>query len=358
MKFTEEEISSFWQLQMNARLTIEQLSLLADRTEGWIAGIQLAAMSAAGEWSHTLSRFSGENRYVADYLMEDVIRHLTEEIRCFLFQTSILDQMNEDLCAAVTGIPKELKLLDSIEQANIFLIKLDKDGRWYRYHHLFLDFLRSRFRQETGEAGKDLPALHQRASAWFEANGYMEEAIEHALAAGQYMKAAELIQGGSSSMFKKRQLSTMSGWFERLPESVRGQPGLLIIQVYTELLMGRFDRAGHFIERLKLATEALSSRSNTAEDMRLQEEVYISLSFLAWIQRDYVTIYKRIEDLYLRDSVPGEEVVRDLIKNIVHLDEGCVPLIRGFYGFDGKLRQAKSFLELYDRFVEKHHLQK
>jgi len=354
LKFNKEEISSFWLEHMRMPLTEQQIAQLADRTEGWIAGIQLASIASSGNLDHTLSHFSGNHRFIVDYLMEDVIQHLPEDIRRFLFQTAILERMNDDLCASVTGIAKERQLLAYIEQANIFLIRLDNDNRWYRYHHLFLDFLRSRYEQEIEE---DKRILHHRASAWYEEHSFIEEAIEHALLAEEFDKAAEFVQSHAAQMFKKRELATLSRWFEGMPVSITQHPALLIIQAYTEMMTGRYDHARKHITSLEQAAEALQTDPDSLTAVRLREEAYICLSFHAWLQRDYETIYSRINEVYERDAVPGNEVVQQLLQDVIHLNDGRVPLISGFYGFDGKLKQATSFHQLYENFIRKHHLE-
>lgn len=354
LKFNEEEISAFWLQQMQVSLEERQVAQLAHVTEGWIAGIQLASIACSGDLDHTLSQFTGNHRFIVDYLMEDVILHLPEEIRKFLFQTSILQRMNDDLCAAVTGTSKDRQLLSYIEQANIFIIRLHNESRWFRYHHLFLDFLRSYDKQESEE---EIRILHQRAGLWFEENGYMEEAIEHILLAENYDKAAELIQGHAVIMFRKRELATLSRWFSKMPKSIGSHPELLIIQTYTALMTGRYDAAIEYVERLQRTDEAMKSDPHSLVAMRMREEAYICLSFHAWLQRDYHTIYDRINEVYKRDAVPGNEVVQLLLKDVIHLNDGSVPLISGFYGFDGKLKQAASFHRLYDNFIRKHHLE-
>jgi len=354
LKFNEEEISSFWLKQLKKPLKENQVSQLAYRTEGWVAGIQLAAISSSGDLKETLAHFSGNHRYVVDYLMEDVIQHLPGQVRKFLFHTSILERMNDRLCAAITGDPNDRQMLAYIEQANIFLIRLDNEGRWFRYHHLFLDFLRSRY---THEMRIDVRTLHERAGEWFEENGYTEEAIEHALQAEKYDKVVELIQDHAVIMFKKREMSTLSRWFEELPESISRNPALLIIRAYTEMLMGRYERATIFIERLAQAADALQENPDSIVAIKIREELYICLSFHAWLQRDYETIYDRINEVYMRDVVPGQEVVQNLLKDVIHLNDGSVPLISGFYGFDGQLKKAAAFHQLYDNFIRKHHLE-
>jgi LuxR family maltose regulon positive regulatory protein len=356
LKFNEDEISSFLHLQTKIVLAKEQIAQLASRTEGWIAGIQLATLSNSGDLNHTLVQFSGDHRYIVDYLIENVILQLPEAIRTFLFQTSILERMNDDLCAAVTGTPKEQQLLKSIERANLFLIPLDGVNRWYRYHHLFADFLRSRYKQQ---AGHEIRSLHQRASAWFEQNSYMEEAIEHTLHAGNYEKAVELIQRHAVPLFKRRQLETLRRWFNRMPESIVEHPAMLIIRAYTELLTGSKAAASNYIEKMeRLAAEAYLADPHSLTAAQLQEETNNIATFHAWLHGDYDMAFKKIHQLYSRDALPGDEVARRLLFDIIDISGGKVPLISGHYGFYGKLNKAEEFHTLYDAFIRKHRLEK
>ncbi|MDQ6422457.1 LuxR C-terminal-related transcriptional regulator [Paenibacillus sp. LHD-117] len=207
LKCDEEEVVSFWSARARIPLSEQQAAQLVLRTEGWIAGIQLASIASGGHLENTLAHYSGSHRYVSDYLMEDVVVHLTEEARRFLFQTSILERMNGELCAALAGAGKGRQLLAFLKRANIFVVGLDDEGCWFRYHQLFREFLLSRCAQELDE---DIRVLHQRASSWFEKNGYAEEAARHALLAEADEKAAEMIQDDTVILFKKREIASTS----------------------------------------------------------------------------------------------------------------------------------------------------
>ncbi|MBD0382400.1 LuxR C-terminal-related transcriptional regulator [Paenibacillus sedimenti] len=354
LKFNEDEITSFWLKQMKEPLSGEQLNRLSFLTEGWIAGIQLASMSSPDGLDHTLNHFSGNHRFIVDYLLEEVFLQLPESIRKFLLQTSILERMNDDLCASVTGIPKEQPLLKFIEQANLFLIPLDGERYWYRYHHLFADFLRSRLK----ESGCDIPLLHQKAGAWFERHGFTEEAIDHALLANDYERASDLIERYAVVLLRRRELETLSRWFHGMPESIVRRPALLIIQAYTEVLTGNQDRVSRHIEKLERAAEALQSDPHSLMAIRMQEEAYIFITFHAWVRCDYEMVYDRIEQLYKRDKLPEEEVISLLLYDVIEINDGKASLISGFYGFNGKLKKAISLHHLYEAFICKHHLER
>ena len=183
LKFTKKEISSFWCEQMGVPPNEPSLRLLAHRTEGWVAGIQLAVLSQLNGQQDTLQHFTGNHRFVVDYLLEEVFLNHSDPVRTFLMRTSILERMNKDVCAAVTGYSIEDRMLQRIEEAGLFTIPLDGERYWYRYHHLFAEFLRNRL---LFESSGEVSSLHLKASEWFERNGLMEEAIDHAFKADDH----------------------------------------------------------------------------------------------------------------------------------------------------------------------------
>ena len=203
LRFTREEIAAFLNEAMGLRLSTGDIADLEMRTEGWIAGLQLAAIALQshiamqdGKGIHSfVSAFTGSNYYIMDYLAEEVLSLQSESVRSFLLQTSILERMCGALCNAVVeaDTPEQLdgqRMLETLEQMNLFLIPLDDERHWYRYHHLFADVLNRHL--ELQFAGK-LPNLHRRASQWFEQNGFIHDAIQHALRAGDQVHAAQLV---------------------------------------------------------------------------------------------------------------------------------------------------------------------
>ena len=197
-------------------LTPKDTTCLEDRTEGWIAGLQMAAL-ALKSISHAnpsdrslfVKNFAGSNRYILDYLLEEVLNHQPRDVQDFLLQTSILVNLNGSLCDAVIGIQSwktngqfisSQMILEYLERANLFLVSLDSDRRWYRYHHLFADLLRARLEQRVPEM---VPELHKRASKWYEQNQHIPESIDHALDAGEYEQACSLIDKWSEKHFFK-----------------------------------------------------------------------------------------------------------------------------------------------------------
>lgn len=192
LRFTEEEATTFLNNTMGLALAAVDVAALEQRTEGWIAGLQLAAIAlqstAQGDASNFIAAFSGSHHYVIDYLVEEVLRQQEEEVRAFLRETAILERLNASLCNAVTGRDDSQALLTRLERENLFLIPLDAQRQWYRYHHLLADSLR---------AGLDEPLearLHQHASAWYENHGFPTAAVRHALATGDLPLAADVIE--------------------------------------------------------------------------------------------------------------------------------------------------------------------
>ncbi|HLG15930.1 MAG TPA: LuxR C-terminal-related transcriptional regulator [Blastocatellia bacterium] len=222
LRFTREETETFLKRTMGLAVTSEAAQRLEDRTEGWIAGLQLAALSLRGrgrtagsdQTTSEIEGFGGGRRDIIDYLAAEVLRQQPEDIRSFLRQTAILDRFNASLCDAVTGRHDSQAMLAHLERANLFLIPLDDQRQWCRYHHLFADFLRS------DSAGTEQRELHRQASAWHEARGFMSEAIKHALAARDLDTAARLIRSSAEATLRDGEFTTLLSWVSALPEEV------------------------------------------------------------------------------------------------------------------------------------------
>jgi LuxR family transcriptional regulator, maltose regulon positive regulatory protein len=243
LRFTPSEAAEFLNQVMDLHLSPGEVAALEDRTEGWIAGLQLAALSMRGhqDVSGFIQAFAGDNRYIVDYLIEEVLQRQPEALRNFLLQTSILDRLNGPLCDAVIGDHQEdsRARLESLQRGNFFLIPLDDRRHWYRYHHLFADVLRMHLVTEQPER---VPVLHRRASEWFEQNGAAADAIHHALAAQDFERAAYLIEQVQPAMGQARQEATLLGWLRALPEEVfRNRPVLSVHYVGTLLQNGLFE---------------------------------------------------------------------------------------------------------------------
>jgi LuxR family maltose regulon positive regulatory protein len=229
LRFTPEEAKCFLQQVMHIELAPQELALLQSRTEGWIAGLQFAGGSLRGrtDVSAFLSAFTGSHRFVLDYLSEEVFALQSPQVQSFLLQTCILDRLCGPLCEAVTEEAGGQAMLDQLERANLFLISLDDQRQWYRYHHLFAEVLHGRLQLTQPSL---LPELHRRASTWYEQHGMVIEAVRHALAAPDVEQAARLIDHYSFLIGGQGQYSTLLGWLDALPESlVRGSARLSLL---------------------------------------------------------------------------------------------------------------------------------
>ncbi|UCF28526.1 MAG: hypothetical protein JSW42_02240, partial [Chloroflexota bacterium] len=180
LRFIESECKTFLNDLSGLDLSVEDISALLARTEGWITGLQLAALSMQGreDKSEFVATFSGSHHYIIDYLIDEVVARQSDEVRSFLYRTSILERFCTPICNAVLGISDSKRIIDYIDEANLFLVPLDDERQWYRYHHLFAEFLYQRLMEKEPD---HVPQLHRQASIWFEGNGFLIEAIDHAL---------------------------------------------------------------------------------------------------------------------------------------------------------------------------------
>ncbi|MBI5964548.1 MAG: tetratricopeptide repeat protein [Chloroflexi bacterium] len=233
LRFTESEAADFLNQVMGLNLTAEDASALDKRTEGWVAGLQLAALSMQGkaDAAEFIRSFSGTNQFVLDYLLEEVLQKQPEAVQEFLLHTSILNRLNGSLCVALwQGETLSAQtMLEQLERANLFVIPLDDERRWYRYHHLFRDLLRQRLGQKQDKEA--ISQLHIRASEWFGQSGEIGEAFHHALAAADFERAARLTESAWLGMDETFQTGTWLGWVNQLPLSVRRVRPVLLTQM-------------------------------------------------------------------------------------------------------------------------------
>jgi LuxR family maltose regulon positive regulatory protein len=248
LRFTRDEATAFLGQTMGLTLDADLVEALESRTEGWVAGLQMAALSLRGRdhasgiesLPFTLDDFGGHS-YIIDYLGAEVLRQQSAEARAFLRQTSILDRLNAPLCDAVTGHPGSREFLCQLAQANLFLIPLDDQRRWYRYHSLFADFLRT----ELDE--RERRSLHRRACAWYEAHGFTPEAIKHALAAHDLAAAERLIRGSVEDTLNAGGFTTLLTWINALPDHrVRTSSDLSAYKAWILYLRGEIAEAEEY----------------------------------------------------------------------------------------------------------------
>jgi LuxR family maltose regulon positive regulatory protein len=249
LRFTPEETADFLRRAAHRGLSSADVAVLHRRTEGWIAGLQLLALSIrdSDDVQRLVTSFTGSHRYVLDYLIEEVFGQQPPEVQDFLLKTSILDRFTAPLCAALTDTQRgnSRKMLLALEQANLFIVPLDESRRWYRYHRLFADLLRHRL--ELGQQ-VDVVQLHRRASQWYADNDFPADAIHHALAACDWERAAELITDASGSLLKRGEMVTLLGWYRQLPEEVvRANPALCIEFSWPLILTDQIDAAEPYL---------------------------------------------------------------------------------------------------------------
>jgi LuxR family transcriptional regulator, maltose regulon positive regulatory protein len=228
LRFTADEAATYLNGAMGLALTAQDVATLEGRTEGWIAALQLAALSMRGrdDVAGFIAGFAGDDRYIVDYLAEEVLQRQPEQIRHFLLQTSVLERLSGPLCDAVTGQNGGKAKLAALEQGNLFVVPLDDRRQWYRYHQLFADVLHAHLLDEQPD---DIPELHRRASIWYEQNGDQFEAIDHALAAQDVERAADLIELAMPALRRDRREATLRSWLNVIPdELVRVRPVLNI----------------------------------------------------------------------------------------------------------------------------------
>ena len=269
LRFTSDETASYLDHAAGATLSDGDVATLADRTEGWVAALQLAALSMRGrdDISSFVAEFAGDDRFIVDYLAEEVLDRQTAEVRRFLLRTSILDRLCGPLCDAATGQSGGKATLERLERANMFLVPLDDRRKWYRYHHLFADVLRAHFLDEHPES---VAEVHGRASAWFESNGEMTEAIGHALAAGDPERAADLVEEAIPAWRRDRQESVLRTWLHQLPvEVTRRRPLLIVARVAAPADNGGFgdDTEERLDEAERLVELAATDPSGSGRDV-------------------------------------------------------------------------------------------
>jgi LuxR family maltose regulon positive regulatory protein len=271
LRFTPDEAAGYLTGVAGLSLAAEDVAALEERTEGWIAALQLAALSMQGreDVSGFITRFAGNDRYIVDYLVEEVLARQPDPVRGFLLQSAVLDRLAGPLCDAVTGRGDGSDMLVALERANLFLVPLDDRREWYRYHHLFADVLRARMRSEQPE---QVPLLHQRASRWFELHDLGEDAIRHALAAGDVDRAVHLMELAVPTVRRHRQDAVLIGWLRALPDgAVRRSPVLSVIAGWSLMLSGDLDAAGSRFddaERASAAADGSTPRRVESEEVR------------------------------------------------------------------------------------------
>jgi len=275
LRFTSSEAAQFLNQVMGLDLTAEDIATLESRTEGWIAGLQLAAISLQGKDDTTglIKSFSGSHRLVLDYLIEEVLEHQSQSVQTFLLQTAILSRLTGPMCDAITGQEDGQQTLEHLEHANLFIVPLDNERCWYRYHHLFADLLQQRLKQIRPE---QVPVLHRNASEWFQVHGYPDEAIVHALRAGDYEWAAVLIDEQADTLWQRGDHGKLRAWLQATPvEFILTKPLLSIYQAYYLHSSGQQEEGNYFLgaaEKYFASSKNLSNETPMINQDKLSRE--------------------------------------------------------------------------------------
>jgi LuxR family maltose regulon positive regulatory protein len=295
LRFTPSEAAEFLKGAMGLSLSAEDIAALETRTEGWIAGLQLAAISLQGRKDATnfVESFTGSHHFVLDYLVEEVLGQQSESVQAFLLRTSILERLCGPLCDAVLLDPSASgqETLEYIERANLFLIPLDNERRWYRFHHLFAELLLQRLHQSTasstGDEMGDVAELHNRASVWYEDNGLEIEAFQHAAAAQDVDRAERLIEGKGMPLYFRGTVAPVLNWLESLPKTVLdARPSLCVVYASVLLLVDHTAVE----QKLQVAEAALQDTEQDDKTRDLVGRIASMRATLAVIQHDAETI--------------------------------------------------------------------
>ncbi len=340
LRFTSAEAAEFLNQLMELNLSTADIAALETRTEGWITGLQMAAISMQGsqDVEGFIESFTGSHRYVLDYLIEEVLEQQTEGIQTFLLQTAILDRLNGSLCDAVTSQDSGGETLEMLDRANLFIIALDDDRRWYRYHHLFRDLLRQRLRQT--KLDQEI-LLHHKASVWYKENRFPDQAIEHALQADDFDRAIRLIEEQADACWMRGEHSKLQYWLDTLPEELLlSNPNLCVFQAWELFTSGQLDAAEKSLQSAEKtarmvpneAADTLASAQdplNESYRMKIQGRVSTIRAWYAFREGD-------TEAIYLHSRQALEYLSKD---DLIWRNSAAVSLGSAYF-LDGDLRVA------------------
>jgi len=292
LRFTPGEAAVFLNQVMGLNLSAEDVTSLETRTEGWIAGLQLAALSMWGreDVPGFIRAFAGDNQYIVDYMVAEVLQRQSERVRSFLLQTSILDWLSGPLCDAVTGQEEGKALLETLERGNLFVSPQDDKRHWFRYHHLFADVLRAHLMEEQPDR---VPTLHRRASEWYEHNGLEIEAFQHAAAANDVERAEHLIEGEGMPLQFRGAGAPVLKWLESLPKTaLDARPSLWVTYASTLLFGGQHTAVEQKLQAAEAALAAAALQGTEPDDRTkdLVGRIASMRATLAVIQHDVETI--------------------------------------------------------------------
>ena len=301
LRFTAEEASAFLNDSMNLGLTAADVQALETRTEGWIAGLQLAALSMQGRAdAHAfIQAFTGSHHYVLEYLADEVLQRQPESLQRFLIETSILHRMCAPLCNAVTERTDSVDVLADLNRRNLFVTPLDGEHYWFRYHHLFTELLNGHLQRTRAD---DLPALHRRAAQWFQANSYAEDALHHAFAIPDYPYASRLVVDNWRRIYHQGHLNTAVQWLDSLPaDFIRQSPPLAVAYCWTLFVRGDYDRIASYLDEITQVFEQMVESGTLPKEHPeyniVLQQVILLRAVVVRHRGDVATAIKEIEQL-------------------------------------------------------------
>ncbi|GAB6991822.1 LuxR C-terminal-related transcriptional regulator [Paenibacillus pini] len=325
LRFQLDEGISFFQDVTDLSLTKEQVMQLFHQTEGWISGLQLAAISLkrSDNISETIQQFSGQQHHISDYLLEEVFYQQTEQVRSFLLKTSILSRMNYSLCQAVTGQKNSQEQLEQLEQLNLFIIPLDDYRNWYRYHHLLSDFLEQILLRTDPNQWLE---VHIHAANWLESHGFDEEAVEHYFAGKQTQDVVRLIEKNLHTLVQSKSV-VLIRWVSVLPEnSFAEKPMIELFYISVLLGVGEWKIAFSRIEQARIRFQALQGKMSDVEWNQIMGNIYFFCSVASYLQKDLerTSVYLEWVEQYLPEGSFFQTMGRNRYQGYESFDDPLV----------------------------------
>lgn len=338
LRFTYDEVLRYLNTSIDMGLSLDDITILLEKTEGWIAGLQLAVISLQKnpDQHNFVRNFAGDDRYIADYLMDEALITQPEHVQNFLLQTSILDLLNASLCNAVTSRNDSFEILAELEQANLFLVPLDDKGDWYRYHHLFADLLRKRLNQVPSNQRRQ---LYQHASEWFEQNQLLSEAVRMSLVSDDTTRVAKLMEGYLLTIVSTSELVEMNQLLRSLPEDkISDDPWLALALAWGLAYEGALGKAQRLLE---IASDGVNDLEGELRD-QLTGRILVLRAYLAGTKADYPQSIQF-----------AQEALKEVPENDLSIRSFTILIIGNAFRFQGKLKEAihyhRKALELSER---------
>lgn len=322
LRFSLDDATSLFRDMVGMNLSEEHVRILTNRTEGWVTGLQLAALSIQGQEnpSELVSAFGSGQGYIVDYLIEEVLNRQTKSLKLFLLQTSILHRLNGSLCNALTGLSDGEDTLDWLMEANLFVSSLGGEYRWYRYHRLFADVMYNRLQRLYPE---QIPDLYLQAAKWFEQNNLITEAVEYALSADDLELASRLVKSNSGDLLRNGNIPTLLGWFKKLPEEIiKESPHLSIDRAWALLLAGNNDHIENYIAAAEDRAKTLNQFNELRGDFAairayaasrkgdMEQAKDQAHKALEWLSKDDLTLHSVMAFVlggiyYMHEDIPN-----------------------------------------------------